>query len=90
MGAPVGNKNASKAKTWADAIRRALAQTDPRKQRKKLDMVAEALVASALDGDVAAMKEIGDRLDGKPAATLANPDGESFRVEVTQTIVDAG
>lgn len=32
---------------------------------KKLRMIADALVEKAIGGDVAAIREIGDRLDGK-------------------------
>jgi hypothetical protein len=37
---------------------------------KKLALLAEVLVEKALGGDVAALKEIGDRLDGKPTQGL--------------------
>ena len=36
----------------------------------ELDVIAAKCVAMALDGDLAAMKEIGNRLDGKPVATV--------------------
>lgn len=32
---------------------------------KKLRRIADALVDKAMDGDIGAMREIGDRLDGK-------------------------
>lgn len=57
-------------KWWADAIRRAVAleMDDPQsgEKIKKIRLVADRLVDEALKGDIAAMKEIGDRLDGKP------------------------
>jgi hypothetical protein len=53
-------------KLWRDAIHRAV------KQRLKgegnplaLDQLARKLVDCALQGDIPALKEIGDRLDGK-------------------------
>lgn len=54
-------------KPWRDAIRRAVNRRvqgdgDP----KALDKLAEQLVALGMSGDVPAIKEIGDRLDGKP------------------------
>lgn len=54
-------------KPWRDAIRRAVnrhvkGDGDP----KALDKLADQLVAQGLTGDVSALKEIGDRLDGKP------------------------
>ena len=66
MAAPIGNKNAAKAKPWQEAIERALEIHKPREQRVKLEALAVSLVAKAMEGDMAALKEIGDRLDGKP------------------------
>jgi len=43
---------------------------------KKLRLVAKALVTQAIDGDVAAIKEINDRVDGKvPQAVQGTVDG---------------
>ena len=49
--------------------------------------MAEKLVAKALDGDMAAMKEIGDRLDGKSPqySEIAGRDGAPL-----QLIVETG
>ena len=64
-GAPKGNKNARKEnREWANAIRRAV------KQRKRLGNLAEALLDKCETGDVSALKEFGDRYDGKPAQQL--------------------
>lgn len=64
MAAPIGNQNARKEnRAWSEAIRRVVAQNDSQKLRD----LAEKLVALAEAGDVAALKELGDRLDGKPA-----------------------
>ncbi len=79
MAAPFGNQNAAKAKVWSAAINRAL---DKRSRGKKprieaLDELAEKLLALAESGDLGALRELGDRLEGKPAATIQGPDGES-------------
>jgi hypothetical protein len=67
MGAPVGNKNAATTKRpWAEALQRALEAHKPIEQRQKLDALAVAVIEKAMSGDVQAIKEIGDRLDGKP------------------------
>lgn len=78
-GAPEGNNNAGKNKPWADAVRRALLAEDG----KKLRQLADKLIERALDGDVTALKEVADRMDGKPAQTIAGPgeDG-SHRFEL--------
>ena len=62
FGAPIGNTNATKNKPWIKAINRAIAQSDPERLRR----IAEALLDKAADGDIAAIRELGDRLDGKP------------------------
>lgn len=74
MAAPVGNKNAAKAKVWSAAIQRAL---DKRvsERRAALDELAEKLIDMALGGDMAAFREIGDRLEGKPVQQV-EIDGE--------------
>lgn len=70
-----GNQWSDKA--WRDAIRVAVmrAHEDPTKG-KKLAALADALVDAGLGGDVPAIKEIGDRLDGKvPQAVVGGgPD----------------
>jgi hypothetical protein len=61
MAAPKGNVNALKNKPFADAINRALAQDDGHRLRA----IAEALLTKAADGDISAIKEFADRIDGK-------------------------
>lgn len=70
-GAQPGNKNATKGKPWQDAINRALARyevADPdgkREARKGLDAIADRIVRMAGEGDITAIKELGDRVEGK-------------------------
>lgn len=75
QGAPVGNKNATKNKLWEDTLRRALLAEDG----KKLRALAEKLIARAEEGDVTALKEIGDRIDGKPTQTIAGDADRPLR-----------
>lgn len=70
MGAPLGNRNQSKTKPWADAIRRALARREKSGKGADLNRLAEALLDRAGEGDLTALREIGDRLDGKPAQAI--------------------
>ena len=69
MPAPIGNKNAVKNKIWSDAIRRAVLQG------KKLDSLANAIITAAEGGDISALKEIGDRLEGKVTQSISGEDG---------------
>ena len=77
---PVGGAKIDKE--WRDAIRVAVNELrkDPDgKKQKALRLLARKLIDKAMDGDVVAMKEIGDRLDGKPHQSVQNevtgPDG---------------
>lgn len=61
MGAPLNNDNNKKNLYWSDALRKHIIQ-----HPKDLTLAAQALFDKAKDGDVTAMKEIGDRLEGRP------------------------
>lgn len=84
MPAPLGNQNARKEnRLWSETIRRVIAQNDSAKLRK----AAEALVAAAESGDIAALKELGDRIDGKAAQQLligGDGSGDPVIVEVVR------
>jgi hypothetical protein len=69
-GRPPGSKN--KDKPFRDALRMAIAASEdnPRTLRR----LAETLYDRALEGDVQAIKEIGDRLDGKVAQSIVGED----------------
>jgi len=55
-------------KLWREALRRAVLKRVEGGQR--LDRIAEVVASAAMDGDMVAAKEIGDRLDGKAAQTV--------------------
>lgn len=69
-GAQPGNNNRNKAKPWADAIRRAIARREETGSGADLNRLAESLLDKAAEGDMAALKELGDRLDGKSAQAV--------------------
>jgi len=51
----------------------------------KLRAVAEALVNEAIDGNVAAIKEIADRLDGKvPQGIMGDEDGGPVQILINR------
>ena len=66
-GGQPGNKNATKNKPWRDAIDWALKNHKNSKveQAQALRDIATKLIDEALEGDLTAMKELGDRVDGK-------------------------
>lgn len=69
-GAPVGNKNAERAKRWRDSILRALSRRAGNIDAG-LDLAADKLVALAVDdGDKWAIEELGLRIDGKPLQSV--------------------
>ena len=88
MGAPIGNRNAANAKVWKAAVMRALEQTGT-DRKKAIDALAAALVEKGLTGDVSALKEIGDRVDGRPAQDLNVGGQEENPIvhEIKRTIV---
>jgi hypothetical protein len=66
MAAAIGNQYAAKAKQWQMAIERALETRGAGDRRAALDELADKLLEKAAEGDLTALKELGDRLDGKP------------------------
>jgi hypothetical protein len=91
MGAPVGNRNAAKPRLFDGALRRAINEAGA--DREVLLDIAKALLAKALEGDLAAIKEVRDTLDGKPAQSVTvggDPDNPLQTVSrVERVIVDA-
>ena len=89
MAATKDPKGLKSDKEWRDAIRlavhelRTIEDKDGKPQKiKALRLLAIGLVDKALDGDVPAIKEIGDRLDGKPTQQVeATVDG-NLTVEI--------
>jgi hypothetical protein len=67
MGRPIGSSN--REKPFNDALRIAL-RGDPLRLRR----IAEKLAILAEEGDLAAIRELADRLDGKPAQVIDRRD----------------
>lgn len=77
-------------KLWAQAVRMAAMRemedpNTPGEKVKRLNIIADNLVRMAAEGDVQAIKEVGDRLDGKPKTTNEHtgPDGGDIPVSLT-------
>jgi len=80
MAAAPGNQYAAKARKWTQAIERALEKRSLAEQRDALDDLALVLLEQALKGEQWALKELGDRLEGKPAQALTGPEGGAIEV----------
>ena len=75
-----GNTNSSRNnRLWADTLKRALIQADGNKIRA----IADALIEKAASGDVSAIKELGDRVDGKPTQQIDQTTEHSGEVTYT-------
>ena len=68
-------------KRWADALSRAVhRESDGKGSKKWLEVIADKCVAAAADGDMQAMREIGDRLDGKPSQQVTGPGEDGAHI----------
>jgi hypothetical protein len=68
MGRPIGSVN--REKPFADMLRLALLSGG----RRRLRIIAEKLADKAEQCDIQAIREIADRLDGKPAQAIERGD----------------
>lgn len=68
MPAPKGNNNAGKGKDWQTALEYAINNYSNGQiaRGQALRAIGEKVVQMALEGDMECIKEIGNRLDGKP------------------------
>lgn len=76
-GAPKGNQNAARGRVWREAIDRAI-----KRDREALNRVAKALITAAEAGDMQAIKELGDRLDGKVSQPISGDSESPLVIEV--------
>jgi hypothetical protein len=67
-------------KRFRAALIEALEQPGENGAESKLQEIADALVTKAAGGDLAAIKEVLDRLDGKTAPAAPDTDAEPVRV----------
>lgn len=81
-GNPEGGK---RTKIWRDAINRAIKrreETDP----QALEKLADRLLNAVEQGDVGAMKEFGDRVDGKVAQAIIGGDDNDAPIKTVTRI----
>ena len=87
-GRPKGTRNPTTM--WRDEVMKAVCRLrsgDDRKKYKVLRLLAEKLMDRALDGDMTAMREIADRLDGK-AVQSVQVDKNIQVTHIEHSIVD--
>lgn len=84
MAAPIGNKFGAKPRKWEGAIKRALARDDG-----SINRIADKVVGLALAGEQWAVKEIGDRLDGKPkqAVEATGEGGGPLTIKLIERVI---
>lgn len=78
-------------KIWSDALRRAVLRESKGKGSPRwIEVIADRVVADAGDGSPPAVKELGDRLEGKPLQGIDNTssDGSMTPTKVIRQIVD--
>jgi Family of unknown function (DUF5681) len=80
-GNPAGSK---KTKPITDALWLALNRAAAGGDKKVLNQVADTLIKKALKtGDVSAIKEIWDRIEGKVPQQIATPEDQPIKQEIT-------
>jgi hypothetical protein len=75
-------------KPYRDALRRALARAEVEGKPHSLDRIADAHLAKALSGDVSAVRELADRLDGKvPQAIVGDGEHDPVRIQAIERLI---
>lgn len=84
-----GNKNgAATNKEWRNAIRMALSEKQGGEWQIALRKIATTLIEAAQKGDMSAIKEVGDRMDGKPAQAIIGGEEEDPAIKCEVSISD--
>ena len=79
MPRPAGAQN--KDKPFRDALRMEIAAAQEADDKRSLRRIARTLLDKAADGDIAAIKEVADRLDGKvPQAVVGDHDEAPIQI----------
>lgn len=71
-GAPLGNHNAARGKVWRDTLRRIALRNG------SVEDIAKALIKMAKKGNVNAIREFGDRFEGKVPQAIEGVDGKDL------------
>lgn len=89
MAGKPGRAGPKSDKLWADAVHQAVKRyheettADGKKKKARyLNLLADNLVKAGMKGDITALKEIGDRLDGKAVQPTENKHEHQGEVKV--------
>jgi hypothetical protein len=81
----LNNKNSSRTnRAFGKIVKKLGIQEDS----KRLHRVAEALYRKAEDGDISAIKELGDRVDGKSSQEITGDSDQPITIVVRTGIED--
>lgn len=92
VGAPKGSRNAAKSRMFEQALIREIKQRDIKAgEGETLRKIAGQWVDQALIGDLQAMKELRDTLDGKPAqqVNVAGDQDNPLQHVIEMVVIDA-
>jgi hypothetical protein len=89
MARPPGSEN--KDKPYREALRRAIARAEQNENDPHaLDRIAERHLAQAASGDMQAIRELADRLDGKATQPIAGDENHAPLAIVVTGVPRAG
>jgi hypothetical protein len=71
-------------------VSREVADPENGKKIKRLRLVARKLVDQAIAGDISAIREINDRIDGKVAQAITGEDGGPIEHSIEVSFVSPG
>jgi Family of unknown function (DUF5681) len=71
---------------WTRALWRSLERLDPATATRRLELAADRLVDAAIAGDVHALREIGDRIDGKATQPVVASVGVSEGADIAKIL----
>ena len=77
---PRNPRGQQRDKTYREALRLELADMSEGVDLKKLRQIARVHIEKAAAGDMQAIKELADRLDGKPSQMLEHSGPDSERI----------
>lgn len=85
-GGQPGNNNAERGKRWRDAIAKAIEERSRQRKVDAIEQLAEKLLSQCDEGNIVALKELGDRLDGKAAQSVMLSGDEDNPIKTKWTI----